>query len=165
MRPLSPVFALATALVVYVVNRLVKALVHNRRSPLRDLPGPPSASILYGNFLQIMSAEKHNSETFEEWVACYGDTFAMKGILNVSAFVFSSISSNLMLIVGPKLQKSTLITIDSKAVSHILKFNEIYYKPDGVRAILESLNDRGKSFSAPNQAPFCIGIYSRIGLR
>ena len=44
----------------YSVYKLVRFFYNNLTSPLRVLPGPPSASIIYGNLKQIWEAVRSN---------------------------------------------------------------------------------------------------------
>ena len=50
------VVSLLITLGLYSVYKLLEFFYNNLTSPLRVLPGPPSASIIYGNLKQIWSA-------------------------------------------------------------------------------------------------------------
>ena len=47
------IVSLLTTLGLYSVYKLLEFFYNNLTSPLRVLPGPPSASIIYGNLKQI----------------------------------------------------------------------------------------------------------------
>jgi len=55
--------------------------IHNLRSPLRNLPGPPSQSLLHGNTKEIF--EKGYTVAWDEWMSTYGKTFRFSGIFDV----------------------------------------------------------------------------------
>ena len=55
----------------YVVSKLVRPLF----SPLRDLPGPASPSLLFGHLSQIFKALP--GELHEKWVNEYGPTLVI----------------------------------------------------------------------------------------
>jgi hypothetical protein len=48
--------SLGATIVVYGLYRVVKLIYGELTSPLRDLPGPKSSSLLYGNFKEIYEA-------------------------------------------------------------------------------------------------------------
>jgi hypothetical protein len=63
----------------YVTYLALKFVFH--RSPLRDLPGPPNPSLLFGQFRAISDAE--NSVLHEAWLADYGPAVTYQGLLGV----------------------------------------------------------------------------------
>lgn len=65
----------------YSVYRLALAIYNERYSPLRDLPGPPNPSRIYGHLWQIINAA--HSTMQEKWVREYGTTLKTKGLFNV----------------------------------------------------------------------------------
>jgi hypothetical protein len=71
----------------YATFNVIIASFQRRRSPIEDLPGPPNPSIIFGHLRQMISTQKHISNTLEEWVGRYGDTFATRGPLNVSSIL------------------------------------------------------------------------------
>jgi len=52
--------SLLCTLGLYSVYKLLRFFYNNLTSPLRVLPGPPSASIMYGNLKQIWEAVRSN---------------------------------------------------------------------------------------------------------
>jgi hypothetical protein len=64
--------------------RIVQSLLENHRSPLCALPGPPSDSLLFGNFFAILG--KETQEIFYKWQNTYGHVFSMSMLLGVSSF-------------------------------------------------------------------------------
>jgi hypothetical protein len=96
---LGPLTATVTA---YGLYRLIKLYYEEFSSPLRDLPGPKSSSLIYGNIKEIWEAVRHrvsmtvfldltlpfeykeNSVLHEKWVAEYGTTIQYKGLFGVS---------------------------------------------------------------------------------
>jgi len=54
------VISLLRTLGLYSVYKLLRLLYNNLTSPLRVLPGPPSAGILYGNQKQIWETVRSN---------------------------------------------------------------------------------------------------------
>jgi hypothetical protein len=59
----------------------LKHQIRNAKSPLRNLPGPPSQSWLYGNAKYII--ERGQSVAWDEWMATYGKTFQYPSMFNV----------------------------------------------------------------------------------
>ncbi|ESK86852.1 cytochrome p450 [Moniliophthora roreri MCA 2997] len=89
-----------------LVRRLWEELV---TSPLKDLPGPPSDSIVWGNLKQIFKAE--NSVLHEKWVEEYGPTIRYKAFFG----------------------DNRLYTTDTKALNHVLMNHYDYQKPEIAR--------------------------------
>ena len=58
-----------------------KILIRALTSPLHDLPGPPSDSVLLGN-LRAMMREEH-AEVHEQWVQEYGHTIGIPALFGV----------------------------------------------------------------------------------
>ena len=67
---------------LFIIWSLWRTASRSFHSTLRDLPGPPNASWLFGNLKEIYSAE--NAVTQERWTAQYGDTIKYRGWLSVS---------------------------------------------------------------------------------
>ncbi|KAJ3573312.1 hypothetical protein NP233_g2500 [Leucocoprinus birnbaumii] len=78
------------------------------RSPIQLLPGPPSASMFFGNSLQILKSEDQ-VELHRQWVKKYGPTIVYKGIFWPGGRIY---------------------TLDLKAINHILMNCYTYKKPD-----------------------------------
>ncbi|KAF5318106.1 hypothetical protein D9619_012269 [Psilocybe cf. subviscida] len=93
----------------YALYKIANFFYFNWTSPLRELPGPPSSSIIYGNMKEIWHAE--NSVLHEKWVEEYGSTITYKSILGL-----------------PR-----LYTTDTKALNHILMNSYTYQKPESAR--------------------------------
>ncbi|ESK85957.1 cytochrome p450 [Moniliophthora roreri MCA 2997] len=75
-------------------------------SPLKDLPGPPSDSMIWGNLQQIFKAE--NSVLHEQWVEEYGPTIRYRAFFGFNR----------------------LYTTDTKALNHVLMNHYVYQKPE-----------------------------------
>src|ERR1700753_2117980 len=80
------------AAVVYVVYRCAKALATSIswRSALvtRDLPGPKSESLIWGNIKRIFSAEPAVTE--EAWEAEFGHAFVYRTLFSVRVCLFEN---------------------------------------------------------------------------
>ncbi|OSC99351.1 cytochrome P450 [Trametes coccinea BRFM310] len=76
------------------------------RSPLRNLPGPPSRSLIYGNVKDMFDAENYSRP--DEWFAQYGKHFVDNGFL-----------------MTPRLW-----TLDPRALNHILTHYDDYGRPE-----------------------------------
>lgn len=73
---------LAISAFVYVLYRFSAAYLRFIRSPLRDLPGPPSLSFLRGSFADM--SEGNGYRLMEQWAREYGNTFVFRSLLSVS---------------------------------------------------------------------------------
>lgn len=111
--------SLLTCILAYGLYRLLRVIFYEVTSPLRDLPGPPSPSFLYGNFKEIWEAE--NSVLHEQWVAKYGSTIRYKGVLGLTR----------------------LYTMDTKALNHVLMNGYDYQKPAPSRYSLSEILGAG----------------------
>ncbi|KAF8955546.1 cytochrome P450 [Flammula alnicola] len=98
--------ALAGSLVLYSLWKAVVFVYDELTSPLRDLRGPPSKSIIYGNYKEIWDSDM--SLVQEKWLEEYGPTIKYRGILGTSR----------------------LFTTDLKALNHILMNSYDYQKPE-----------------------------------
>ena len=67
--------------VLYAVWQISPFIYRSLTTPLRKLPGPPSDSLLYGNFKAIFNTE--NSVLQEKWLEQYGDTIAYPAMFHV----------------------------------------------------------------------------------
>ena len=74
--------SLVISVCLFIAWTLWRTASRSFRSKLRDLPGPPNASWLFGNLKEIYSAE--NAVTQERWTALYGNTIKYRGWLSVS---------------------------------------------------------------------------------
>ncbi|KAJ7227375.1 cytochrome P450 [Mycena pura] len=93
----------------YALYTVVKALYAHLSSPLRKLPGPPSAHWFYGNTTELI--EDQFSGLIERWVQQYGPTFRIHQLLGTYK----------------------LLTTDTKAIHHILNNTHIYQKSETMR--------------------------------
>ncbi|TFY63922.1 hypothetical protein EVJ58_g2971 [Rhodofomes roseus] len=108
------------ALLGYVLWKVVKILVISPlRSTLRDLPGPPSPSLVFGNLADIQKA--NDPALHESWVEAYGPTLTYKGWLN----------------------SYKLYTHDTRALAHILSHSNDYAKPELDAFFLNKIIGRG----------------------
>ncbi|KAI0634035.1 cytochrome P450 [Trametes polyzona] len=103
----------------YILWKLSKLLMRSYTSPIRNLPGPPSPSWIYGH-MKILQAED-NSVPQERWAAQYGTPFVYRGFLN----------------------KERLWTLDHRALNHVLTHSADYHKPDSTRGNLERVVGSG----------------------
>ena len=74
----APILLLGAFLVAFV--RIVHIVVKRLSSPIRHLPGPPSNSLLFGHFKQLMVQEAHIPRG---WIEQYGPTIRIFGALKV----------------------------------------------------------------------------------
>lgn len=130
--------ALAATIVGYGVYRLSRVLYEEFTSPIRDLPGPTSQDLLYGNLKEIqehvciMSTTNllltlaQQEPSFYKWAREYGSVLQFKGLLNVSAVV--PFLSSPMSLSNFDRQFSRLYITDTKALNHILMNSYVYQK-------------------------------------
>ncbi|KAG6820051.1 hypothetical protein H0H93_006066 [Arthromyces matolae] len=94
--------SLAAAVLVYGVyqglRRLSFLIYRELHSSLRDLPGPPNPSWLYGNLAEIWAAE--NSVLHEKWVREYGPTIQYKGFFSPHSWCRSVDNSDSLIFVS-----------------------------------------------------------------
>ncbi|KAF9559591.1 cytochrome P450 [Agrocybe pediades] len=88
----------------YGLVKLFQLIASDISSPIRDLPGPPSKSFLFGNMIEM----KAQDGTLEKYIAKYGDTIKYQDMFGVMR----------------------LCTVDLKAVNHILMHSIDYQKPE-----------------------------------
>ena len=74
----APILFLGVLLVAFV--RVVPIVVKRLSSPIRHLPGPPSNSLIFGHFKQLMAQEAHIPRG---WIEQYGPTIRIFGALKV----------------------------------------------------------------------------------
>ncbi|KAL5514900.1 hypothetical protein ACEPAG_2216 [Sanghuangporus baumii] len=86
-------------------------------SPLRNLPSPPSTSLIYGNVNEVRRA----SPLLEEWYKTYGKVMKCKG----------------------RFGEDQLFTIDTRAINHILTHSFDYQKTKESRFFLSRLLGNG----------------------
>ncbi|TFY81336.1 hypothetical protein EWM64_g2676 [Hericium alpestre] len=104
-----------TSLTAYLLSPLFTLLIQNLRSPLRLLPGPPSASFFAGNLADF--ADQENNVIISQWTALYGRTLVYRGFLG-----------------GRR-----LLTTDPAALAWILGHAYEFPKPEFVRESLAAM--------------------------
>ncbi|EED78315.1 predicted protein [Postia placenta Mad-698-R] len=98
--------------------KLVSILINIVSSPLRNIPGPPNSSWVYGNMKEIFKEE--HTVMHEAWVATYGNTIKYKEWFS----------------------RNKLCTVDTRALNYILSHSNKYQKSSVARFILgEVLGD------------------------
>ncbi|OBZ67964.1 Cholesterol 24-hydroxylase [Grifola frondosa] len=96
----------------FALWKIYSTLLRPYRTSLRNLPGPPSPSWLFGNLKEIWNDE--SSVLHEEWVKQYGPNIIYRGFGNMD----------------------TLCTMDTRALNHILTHSNEYQKPEHARGNL-----------------------------
>ncbi|KAI9059130.1 cytochrome P450 [Trametes sanguinea] len=135
--PLQDALAVTCAILVYVLWRLYKRWSFVYRSPLRNLPGPPSPSWLYGNMKEVFTTDGHAVP--DKWFAQYGRTYVDHGF-------------------GMTPQ---LWTLDLRAIHHILTHSMDYGVPeDNVKTVGELL---GKGMVAAGSCLYGISYRVMVG--
>ncbi|KAJ7739298.1 cytochrome P450 [Mycena olivaceomarginata] len=111
-------------LLAYVVYHVVQFLYNDLSSPLRGMAGPPSPSLLLGNFKQMAD----DALLTDKWRREFGPNFTFRGLFSVRE----------------------LHTSDTKAISHIVARNVLYQKAPSSRYAIKHLfgsaEDHGDSF-------------------
>ncbi|KAJ7617357.1 cytochrome P450 [Roridomyces roridus] len=105
----------STLLCAQVTKLLVQWVSKQLYSPLREMPGPPSPSLLFGNFGKL------SFRLFQRWQAQYGPTFRYHAIF----------------------RSHHLFTADAVALHHIVNNPDVYEKGEMVRYALTQLLGRG----------------------
>ncbi|KAF9484969.1 cytochrome P450 [Pholiota conissans] len=101
----------------YVIYKIVKLFLDEWTSPLRVLPGPPTASFIFGNAKIINETEAIH----EKWIEQYGPTITYRMFLG----------------------SSRLYTIDPKALNHMMMNYYIYQRPEAARSGLRKILGNG----------------------
>ncbi|EPT02364.1 hypothetical protein FOMPIDRAFT_141460 [Fomitopsis schrenkii] len=112
--------SLAFAAAAYIVWRLFRIFLRHHTSSLQYLRGPKPRSWLLGNLAEIYDSQ--------EWVEQYGDTLRFGGILNTDA----------------------LLTIDTKALNHILNNTASYRRPSLARSGISDFMGKESLISVSN---------------
>lgn len=116
--PLDLTQALSLVLCFLPVYFIVRHVYDIYTSSIRDLPGPPLASLLFGNLREVFASE--NSSAFEKWNEKYGPTIQYRAFFATRR----------------------LYTSDLRALSHVLMNHYDYQKPEEARfALSEILGD------------------------
>ncbi|EPQ51721.1 cytochrome P450 [Gloeophyllum trabeum ATCC 11539] len=95
----------AASFVLYTVWSILQRVTKPYFSALKNIPGPPSPSWLYGNIREILQQEA--GVQVEQWVEQYGHVFKFKWAMNADR----------------------LVPVDTKALHHILTHSFDYQKP------------------------------------
>jgi len=66
-------YATALAAIVLAVYSVIR-----RRSAIRDIPGPPSPSWIFGHMQQLLLSPQYGAQEFQ-WLNEYGSVYAVKG--------------------------------------------------------------------------------------
>ncbi|KAE9404971.1 cytochrome P450 [Gymnopus androsaceus JB14] len=98
--------SVSTTIALYGLYRLVKSRFF---SPIRNLPGPQSSSWIWGNIKEIRDNE--DAVLYQKWIKEYGRTFRYKSYFG----------------------GNRLLTLDNKALNHILMHNYIYQRSEPAR--------------------------------
>ncbi|EIW81246.1 cytochrome P450 [Coniophora puteana RWD-64-598 SS2] len=105
----------ALASLAFIIQDLLKLLLRQYVSPLRNLRGPPVSSRLFGNLKEMYNQE--NTGLLADWEATYGQVYAYKGFFG----------------------GSRLMVTDLNALSYILGEPDLYQKPRFVRDNLAAM--------------------------
>ncbi|KAA1466940.1 cytochrome P450 [Dentipellis sp. KUC8613] len=122
MAPTNIVALFLCTVLFFALYSIAKALrrIHALlTSPLRDLRGPPSLSWVTGSVKGVYEADA--PEAFASWVKEYGPTFKYHSFGNINK----------------------MITVDLKAINHILAHTMEFYRSDRARFILHKLTGDG----------------------
>ncbi|KAK4702381.1 hypothetical protein P7C70_g3843, partial [Phenoliferia sp. Uapishka_3] len=115
--------AFSVSLIVCILHRL---FIRPLLSPLRDIPGPPSASIVYGNLQRIIAEQPGTAH--REWSEKYGKG----GVVRYRGFF----------------GEDRIFFTDPAALSHILVTHSYDYpKPQEVRGNLSRILGKGILFA------------------
>ncbi|KAF9480873.1 hypothetical protein BDN70DRAFT_580568 [Pholiota conissans] len=112
--------ALGGSVVLFCMYQTLELLYAELTSPLRNLAGPPSENIFFGNFRELFDSQD-SSVVQQKWTEKYGKTIKFKGIMGIT----------------------WLYTTDLKAMNHFLVNTQIYQKPPGAVYNLERLLGKG----------------------
>ncbi|KAA1474006.1 cytochrome P450 [Dentipellis sp. KUC8613] len=107
--------AVAASFVLYAAASILRVVYAKWKSPLHDLRGPPSISWVTGSVKGVMEVDA--PETFASWTREYGPTLRFKSFGNMNK----------------------LLTVDLKAINHVLTHSMEFYKSDQVRFVLHEL--------------------------
>ncbi|KEP48914.1 cytochrome P450 family protein [Rhizoctonia solani 123E] len=92
-------------------------------SPLRELPGPPNESFIFGNLKRVFAAP--NSVVHESWLEKYGSTVRYRGFLS----------------------SYRLFTVDHRALAYVMSQPGSFPKPENVRRSLADVLGEGLLFA------------------
>ena len=108
--------------VIGIVLLVRKKLIPIYVSPLLTLRGPPSPSILYGNFQQL--GKVADPTLLQKWMDDYGPTFVARLFLLVRFHHFLR-----GIALTPASQMPCLWTADPRAINHVASHSGKYFKP------------------------------------
>ncbi|TCD69789.1 hypothetical protein EIP91_006326 [Steccherinum ochraceum] len=112
-------FTITIALLAIVAFKVGPALVRPWLSPLKQLPGPPNPSWLFGHFRQKFTTD--NLLKQEQWVEKYGNNIVLNAMFGAQR----------------------LYTHDLKALNHVLTHSTEYRKPLFTKFTLSSILGKG----------------------
>ena len=125
---------LFTLILAYAVSGLGKLIVAQHFSHLGELNCPPVPSYFWGHLQLLHDAE--NTNLYMKWMEQLGTVFTYRGFIGVC--VLLNISEMLNDSVSPP-QGRRLVTMDIRAITHILSLPHQYPKPSFVRDTLASM--------------------------
>ena len=153
----SALVAVGLAILAMALWKAFPVLLHPFTSPLRHLPGPPNASLFWGQFLEIFKVDTGVLQ--EKWMGEYGNVIAFQGMLGVS-FASHSCRKCFAHVYDPY-QRWRLYTHDERALNHILTHSVDYQKPEVTRFNL--INVVGPGNEAPFISPWsCLAQFLNI---
>ncbi|KAF9235960.1 cytochrome P450 [Melanogaster broomeanus] len=120
--PVGLLLSVFASTATFALWKLICAVYHELRSPLRHLPGPKGTSFVYGSIRDIWMAE--DSRLQQQWVKEYGKTLRYKGLCLTNR----------------------LFTMDTCAINHILHSSD-YQKPAYLRYSVAQILGEGLLFS------------------
>ena len=149
--PAAVLASLVATPLSYGAYRLFLFFYAQWTSPLHVLPGPPNASLLFGQMREIQKAVclfclaleldsrslQENSVLHEKWVNEYGSTITYHVLFGVR-FI-----GNIHDCILCYFQMKRLYTIDTKAINHVLVNDYIYQKPEAARYNLSQILGSG----------------------
>ncbi|KAH7907839.1 cytochrome P450 [Hygrophoropsis aurantiaca] len=106
-------------LIGFGLLKIGKLIVRQVTSPLRNIDGPKSTNWLFGNLGKLFKSD--DMVLVEEWVQEYGQTLKFYGFLNTAR----------------------LLTVDLRALNHILTHSMDYQKPEPVKYSLSQILGKG----------------------
>ncbi|KAI0768260.1 cytochrome P450 [Trametes elegans] len=115
----SMILALVLVTTLYVLQRLWPVIWRACSTSLKNIPGPPNPSWIFGSMRIIW--DEDNSVPQERWAAQYGPNITYKGFFGIAR----------------------LWTLDTRALNHILTHSNEYQKPSAARKNLAKILGEG----------------------
>jgi hypothetical protein len=162
MAAIKLLVALTATLIVYGIYQLAKVIYKELTSPIRDLPGPQSHSLLYGNLKEVQedvcriymcslstfSHARQESVFHTGWVQKYGRVLQFKGLFSVCP-----IKNHYAICLNDINQSTRLSLADPKALNHLLMNSYDYQKTSMTRYTLSRVVGPG-AFIVVSSQPF-----------